>query len=96
VAEALPEDAGGVPPIAAAWKAANWVPGFTAKTMPALQWVPCLQYTQTGVVSLIVSSATGNPSVTESATGKYPESKPAGAGEHGAANVDWVAVWFFC
>jgi len=26
--------AGGAPPVAAAWKAANLSPGFTAKTMP--------------------------------------------------------------
>ena len=39
-------------PIAAAWNAANWLPGLIAKTMPSWQWPVWRQYTQTGLVSV--------------------------------------------
>jgi hypothetical protein len=39
-------------PIAAAWNAANLVPGLMAKTMPCWQWPVWRQYTQTGLVSV--------------------------------------------
>jgi len=68
-AEAEAEAEAGVLPVAAAWKAANLSPGLIAKTMPALQWVPCRQYAQIGVVRCTVSSATGKLLVTASATG---------------------------
>lgn len=57
------------PPVAAALNAAILSPGLIAKTIPALQWVPCLQYTHTGSVVETVNSAAGKPSVTPSATG---------------------------
>jgi len=86
-------DEGAAAPIAAALKASIFWPGLMAKTIPAdEQWVPCLQYTQTGSVLVTLNSATWNPEVTSSATGMKPESKPPGALTQGAAKVDWVAV----
>lgn len=42
-------------PVAAAWNAAKLLPGLIAKTMPCWQWVACLQYAQTGLVSWTVN-----------------------------------------
>jgi hypothetical protein len=39
-------------PMAAAWNAANLLPGLMAKTMPIWQWPVWRQYAQTGLVSV--------------------------------------------
>jgi hypothetical protein len=44
-------------PMAAAWKAANWVPGLTAKTMPCWQWLAWRQNIQMGFKSKTLSWA---------------------------------------
>ena len=46
-------------PLAAFWKASNWLPGLMAKTIPCWQCPDCRQYTQTGVVSRTVNLAAG-------------------------------------
>jgi hypothetical protein len=46
-------------PLAAFWKASNWVPGLMAKTIPCWQCPDCRQYTQTGLVSRTVNLAAG-------------------------------------
>jgi len=80
-------------PIAAAWNAANLLPGLMAKTMPFWQWPVWRQYTQTGLESSTLNCASWNgPLVLLSDTGTKPESKPPGEGEQGLARVDCVAV----
>jgi hypothetical protein len=46
-------------PLAAFWKASNWLPGLIAKTMPCWQCPDCRQNTQTGFVSRTVNLAAG-------------------------------------
>lgn len=96
VAADVDEAEAAVPLVAAAWKAANSLPGLMAKTMPDWQWFAWRQYAQIGVVFWTVSSAVGKLLVRVSATGMNPESKPPARGAHGLSKVDWVTVWFFC
>lgn len=43
------------PPVAPAWNAGKLLPGLIAKTIPCWQWLACLQYAQTGLVSSTVN-----------------------------------------
>jgi len=97
------EPAGDVEPgvlaLALAWKASKVLSAgaFTAKTIPALQWLVWAQKNQSGVEgSSMVILHDGNW-VAPAGTAWKPESTPALGVvmiEHGLANVDCVTVWF--
>jgi len=104
LAEAPPElaeapPAGGLPPVAAAWNAANDLAEFgsalTEKTIPAAQWsagIVCAQKNQSGVVTFTVKLNEGVIPAGAAATSWKPESMPDLT--HGAAKEDCVTEWF--
>lgn len=97
LAEAPP--AGGLPPVARDWNAANDLAEFgsalTEKTMPAAQWsagIVCAQKNQSGVVTFTVKLNEGVIPAGAAATSWKPESIPALT--HGVGKVDCVTEWF--
>lgn len=96
VEEVLEADA--VPPMAAAWNCSKVLSavGFTANTIPAVQWTAGTVWAQKnhkGVVSVTWNVHTGS-AVSVALTGWKPESIPVGDRTQGAAKVDWVTEWF--
>jgi hypothetical protein len=78
--------------VAALWKAANSLPGLTAKTIPDEQWFAWAQYAQIGFMFFTASRAVGKSVVLLAATGTNPELKPLAKGTHGFWRVDCVTV----
>jgi len=68
--------------------------GFTAKTIPALQWGPWLQKNHRGAVSLVMVIDQAGISPAWGGTAWKPELTPSALGTQGDANVDCVTVWF--